>query len=137
MVSDQLVAAGLPALPSGATTNYSIQFTATIINATEVGVDAFRYCISLMSVNSSTVEIIGGYAFSNCPALESVSFPHTTSIGTSAFYYCPALSLLSIGTDLTTPTTVTIGSSVFNGVSTTNVDLTLGDDVYPAPVGNT
>jgi len=65
-------------------------------NVTSIGVNAFIFCLSLISVNMPNVTSIGVNAFNYCPSLSSVSMPLVTSIGDKAFYNCGNLLRSSI-----------------------------------------
>jgi hypothetical protein len=70
---------------------------------TEIGADAFYYCISLRSITiPEGVTALTGAAFGYCISLESVEVPSTvTEIGDDCFYSCTSLSSVSLSEGLT------------------------------------
>ena len=62
-----------------------------------------------VTLEDSSIDILGAYAFNGCTALTSVSFPACTSIGEYAFYECTALTSVSF------PVCTSIGEYAFNG----------------------
>jgi len=139
MVRNQLVSAGLPPLPTTGGVNYTYPYHANIINSPTIQINAFERCTELRSV-SATSTTIGGGAFDYCPLITSVSLPNATNVGAYAFDGAYPNSnpnnSLTIGTSLTTPTTITLGTRAFSQ-RTSNVDLILGNNVLPVPTGNT
>ncbi len=95
--------------------------TLSLLNATELGENAFSYCRSLVSVelNPNLTEL-PAYAFAGCIALESIDLSHivtvgdnaflsnealkevnlsaATTVGEYAFLYCKQLTKVSLGT---------------------------------------
>ena len=61
-------------------------------DATEIGRDAFYYCVNMTSVSIPEVVTIGRYAFSGCDRLASISAPKCETLKDGAFSYCTALS---------------------------------------------
>lgn len=102
-------------------------------NVTNVEIEAFLNCSSLLSVAMPEVISIGARAFSKCSSLKSVMMPRVTRIGGGAFSGCISLSSVSVmnmtsmeaGTfngcisllTVEMPNVTTIASSVFNGCS--------------------
>ena len=79
-----------------------------------IGDNAFHYCINLGSVDlsgASSLTTIGNYAFSSCTALESVDLSKASSLTTikTSFSYCTKLKSVKLNEGLTT-----IGGSAFN-----------------------
>lgn len=87
-------------------------------SVTSIGVAAFYDCSKLSSVTIlDGVTSIGGSAFYGCIKLTTISIPSTvTYIGSSAFKDCS--SLTSIFANNISPSNITMGSFVFNGVNT-------------------
>ena len=79
-------------------------------SVTEIGKDAFYYCISLASLTiSKSVKTIGKSAFASCSSLVYVTIPDSvTSIGYKAFDGCSSLEYVTIGDSVET-----IGESAF------------------------
>ena len=77
-----------------------------------IGVEAFKDCSALKSVNlskNSNLTIIGDNAFRKCTALTSIEIPNSVkSIGICAFTYCEALESVNIGNSVES-----IGNSAF------------------------
>ncbi len=78
-----------------------------------IGDNAFHYCINLGSVDlsgASSLTTIGNYAFSSCTALESVDLSKASSLTTikTSFSYCTKLKSVKLNEGLTT-----IGGSAF------------------------
>ena len=61
-------------------------------DATEIGRDAFYYCVNMTSVYIPEVVTIGRYAFSMCERLASISAPKCEILKDGAFSCCTALS---------------------------------------------
>ena len=72
-------------------------------DVTGIGVNAFKNCTSLASVDiPSSVTTIGNSAFYNCKGLTSVIIPNSvTSIGSSAFDGCSGLMSVTIPNSVT------------------------------------
>jgi hypothetical protein len=86
----------------------------------------------------NSVTSIGSSAFYNCSGLRSITIPNSvTIIGSSAFGMCTNLTSVYVEWD----NPISIGSSVFSYVNTSNIDLHVPDgtvQVYrAAPVWNT
>ena len=92
--------------------------------ATLIGFNAFGSCFSLASVFLPVATSIEAFAFSDCFSLVSVFLPVATSIGYNVFETCISLTTVELGTAATSA--MTVGSNIFNNVSTTNIDLSLG-----------
>ncbi|MFR9524584.1 MAG: leucine-rich repeat domain-containing protein [Rikenellaceae bacterium] len=126
--------------------------------ATSIGESTFSNCESLTSIELPEATLIGNYAFYSCTALTSVELPAATSIGKSAFYSCTALTSMelpaatSIGaqvfwkcltlTDISLATNdgvvlSSIDSDAFYDVTTTDVNLTIGEANSGFVSGNT
>ena len=73
-----------------------------------LGDKAFNNCTSLTSVNFPACTSIGRNAFYGCESLTSVNFPACTNISRSAFYGCKSL------TDISFPACTSIGEFAFN-----------------------
>jgi hypothetical protein len=81
----------------------------------------FYQCVNLKYVSIPKVNHITSGAFKECWSLSTVFLPKVTNVDSEAFYLCTALSKMifcSIITD-------TDWTSVFGGVTTTNIDLVL------------
>ena len=81
----------------------SIDYNGTTYSVTSIGDDAFKYCISLTSIEiPNSVTSIGDYAFSGCSNLTSIEIPNSvTSIGGLAFSGCTSLTSVVIGNSVT------------------------------------
>ena len=111
-----------------------------------IGENTFGNCTSLSSIDiPSSVKTINDYAFFGCTGLTSMTIPDSVSdIGLATFSGCTGLtsitipnSVISIGdfafdgcSNLTAviaqnPTPVTISANVFNGVTISNIPLTV------------
>jgi len=123
----------------------------------ETGAYSFHNCTRLSSINFPVLETIGGEAFSFCPKLPTVSFPKVKTVGDFAFNPCRSLSEITFpvvtelsdfafsndeslitaafGDGFDVPTTIHFRTNVFGvGSQLTNrIDLTLSDNVLPAP----
>ncbi|MFI3268427.1 MAG: leucine-rich repeat protein, partial [Rikenellaceae bacterium] len=89
----------------------------------------------LESVSLPVAETIEYAAFSNCTSLESVSLPAAETIGNSAFYNCTSLETIELGT--TAEEKLSLGTTIFNNVTTTDVTLTTGKVNEDYVSGNT
>ena len=129
-------------------------------NVNGIGTGVFLNCASLTSVwfpeasflsdgafsNSGLtsaifpkVWMVRAGAFMNCADLISVELPIVTIIEDVAFIGCYNLTSVVLGTGFDTPTEIKFWNGVFGGrspnetVLTPNIDLTLGDYVWPLP----
>ncbi|MFI3288169.1 MAG: leucine-rich repeat domain-containing protein [Rikenellaceae bacterium] len=120
-----------PLVTSIALEAFTSCFNLTVVelpSATTIGQAAFNSCISLMTIELPLVTSIGSFAFISCISLMTIELPLVTSIGQAAFSFCTALKTVTIATE----SEVTFGGGVFEGVTTTDIDLTVGsqnDDV--------
>ena len=91
------------------------------IDLTVYGVEAlpsaFTYCQALKSISLQNVKSIDWYAFRECNGLETIYAPIVSSISDYAFFNCRMLKSVTLG-----------NISIFEGVPTENVDLTLSKD---------
>ncbi len=79
--------------------------------------EAFWGCSSLATINAPLVSVIGNYAFAACYALKSVDLPKTTSIGADAFWKCFSLEFVNL------PVVTSIGYLAFYENRITEVSL--------------
>ncbi len=92
-------------------------------NATSIGDWTFSECSSLATIDLPNVTSIGELAFLECSSLATVSIPKVTNVDYCAFRDCTALKTMTIATE----SQVTFwGNYVLHGVTTTNIDLTVG-----------
>ncbi len=84
---------------------------------------AFSGCRQLTSiVLPASVEYVYYYAFRNCSKLTSITLPdHVSTLGANAFEGCTSLQTLTVLNP--EPATISMGSSIFNGVTIKNVTL--------------
>lgn len=78
--------------------------TVNFPNATIIGNNAFRDCTSLTTANFSNAASIEISVFQYCTSLTTANFPKVTSVGGYAFYNCTSLKELTIGNVTTTAT---------------------------------
>ena len=122
---------------------YCSSLTSVVIpnSVTSIGDYAFNGCSNLTSATTgNSVTAIGNYMFQECSSLTNIEIPNSvTSIGNQAFCYCSSLtsvvipnSVTSIGdyafwecsnltnfyTYIEDPSSVPLGTDVFNGVPT-------------------
>ena len=96
----------------GTTTSVNIPSRINNLPVTTIGVEAFRECKSLTSIQiPNSVTSIGKGAFRDCESLTSIRIPNSvTSIGNAVFFGCKSL------TSIQTPNSVkTIGVEAFRG----------------------
>jgi hypothetical protein len=113
-----------------------ITFTGTKIRATDVNSMLAKYGLErddAFSIIAPNVEKISESAFYGCTDLTSITFPKIKSIGDFAFMDCRSLKKISLGTELTEPTKISLGDYVFERVPSGKADLILGKNVLPAP----
>ena len=81
----------------------SVDYNGTTYSVTSIGDDAFKYCISLKSIEiGNSVTSIGDDAFSGCSNLTSIEIPNSvTSIGNNAFSGCLRLTSIEIPNSVT------------------------------------
>lgn len=84
--------------------------------------NAFSNCQPLKSISLLDVKSIDGHAFKECNRLETIYAPRVSSIRARAFLNCHSLNSVTLGN------ISTAGSSIFDGVPTNYVDLTLSKD---------
>ncbi|MFI3268360.1 MAG: leucine-rich repeat protein, partial [Rikenellaceae bacterium] len=89
-----------------------------------IGDNAFSNDGSLESVSLPNAKTIGESAFNFCTNLESVSVPAAETIGECAFNCCTSLESVELGT--TAESKLSLGTDIFNEVTTTDVTLTTG-----------
>ena len=125
-------------------------------SVTSIGSHAFRDCSSLTSITiPDSVTSIGSYAFFDCSSLTSITIPDSvTSIGNYAFIFCSSLTSINIPDGVTSigdgafyscsslatinclaTTAPTLGSSVFNNVSATQIHVPAGATGYGSTYG--
>ncbi len=85
----------------------------------------FGDCSSLTTIDMPSVTTIGEWAFRDCSSLTTVDMPSVTSIGSFAFYDCTSLTTLKFATEDGVVLS-SIVSTAFSGVTTTDIDLTVG-----------
>lgn len=83
---------------------------------------AFSNCQPLKSINLPEVKHIDRYAFQECNRLETIYAPRVSFIDYLAFSYCQNLESVTLGN------ISAAGISIFDGVYTEVVDLTLSKD---------
>ena len=105
-------------------------------SVTSIGAFAFRNNNYLLSVIANSVTSTGSTVFRNCILLKSVDLPLLTTTHLGEFQNCVSLESVSFGTGFTTPTNINFSNFIFDGVTTTEVDLTLGHNVLPERDGN-
>ena len=66
----------------------------------DVGIDAFKYCEGLTSVELPWCSSVGDGAFAGCVALTSVDLTLCTTIGFEAFRDCTSLAHIKIPSDV-------------------------------------
>ena len=109
-------------------TNYTIPNSVATI-----GIDAFRDCDSLTSINiPNSVTTIGKQAFRGCKSLTSINIPNSvTTIGRGAFEGCDSLTSINIPNSVTT-----IGEEAFcycdslTSINIPNSVTTIGDNAF-------
>ena len=84
--------------------------------------NAFSNCQPLKSINLPEVKYIDRYAFQECNRLETIYAPRVSFIDYLAFSYCQNLESVTLGN------ISAAGISIFDGVYTDVVDLTLSKD---------
>lgn len=84
--------------------------------------NAFSNCQPLKSINLPEVKHIDRYAFQECNRLETIYAPRVSFIDYLAFFYCQNLESVTLGN------ISAAGISIFDGVHTEVVDLTLSKD---------
>ena len=84
--------------------------------------NAFSNCQPLKSINLPEVKHIDRYAFQECNRLETIYAPRVSFIDYLAFSYCQNLESVTLGN------ISAAGISIFDGVYTKVVDLTLSKD---------
>lgn len=84
--------------------------------------NAFSDCQPLKSINLPEVKHIDRYAFQECNRLETIYAPRVSFIDYLAFSYCQNLESVTLGN------ISAAGISIFDGVYTEVVDLTLSKD---------
>lgn len=84
--------------------------------------NAFSCCQPLKFISLPDVESIDEDAFMECDRLETIYAPRVSSIGDGAFSYCTSLKSVTLGN------ISAAGVSIFYGVPTESVDLTLSGD---------
>lgn len=84
--------------------------------------NAFSNCQPLKSINLPEVKRIDRYAFQECNRLETIYAPRVSFIDDLAFSYCQNLESVTLGN------ISAAGISIFDGVYTEVVDLTLSKD---------
>lgn len=84
--------------------------------------NAFSNCQPLKSINLPEVKHIDRYAFQECNRLETIYAPRVSFIDYLAFSYCQNLESVTLGN------ISAAGISIFDGVYTEVVDLTLSKD---------
>ena len=95
---------------------------------TEIGAQAFYYCLNLKNINlSKSITIIGSYAFDNCRELNNLSLPDSIlQLGPYCFSGCTALEKINIPGNLKT-----INDGVFqNCNSLTDIQISPGNNYY-------
>jgi hypothetical protein len=130
--------------------------TVHLPKVTETGVMAFYQCTNLTAVYLPELLTLGNRGFELCTGLESISLPKATDIGDSGFKECtnwttidlPAVTMIknkafmSCGSlagrrlNLGGAVITLDGSQIFYDTTTTNVELHLNVNVFPAPSGN-
>ncbi len=97
-----------------------VSYNGVNYSVTAIGADAFKFCLSLASVNiPNSVTSIGENAFVGCINLNSIVLPSSiTSIGNNAFTFCETLTSVTCLAEATP----VIGSGIFNN---TNANITL------------
>ena len=88
------------------------------INATSIGSNAMRNCISLVSIDMPNVTNIGSNAMQDCVSLTTVNMPNVTSIDSDAMVNCMSLTSVNM------PVATSVGSNaMYNCLSLTSVDM--------------
>lgn len=104
-----------------------------------IGIDAFRNCISLQSVNAGGVSTIGSGAFAGCTSLSTIDLTSLKHLQGNTFSGCSSLQKITFGdlltrvnatafigtpiTELALPGSVTMVEGSFGGSSLTHIEL--------------
>ena len=83
----------------------------TLSGITEIPLDCFNYCRSLVSVTlGDGLTTISGYSFQDCTALQRIEIPNSVQrLGNRCFYGCTTLKSLVIGSGVTNIGTESFG----------------------------
>lgn len=81
--------------------------SASFLNCTIIGINAFRSCSSLITANFPNCTAINNHTFYYCRSLTTTNFPNCTSIGDYAFYGCRSLTAISF------PACISINNTTF------------------------
>ncbi|MDL2241758.1 leucine-rich repeat protein [Bacteroidales bacterium OttesenSCG-928-L03] len=94
---------------------------------TSIGVEAFVNCKALKSISlPPNLTSIGELAFDDCSQLKDLTLPSAlTSIGAGAFKDCTGLT--SVTVLISNPVTLTLGTAIFEKVTTSSIALHVPD----------
>ncbi len=126
--SDALVSVSAPeALSIGANAFYGCGYLSEVSfpKVVAVGGYAFTMCSSLTEIDLPMAESLNSSIFNRCTSLESVNLPSAIKVGNYAFAYCSVLRSILLSTSEESQLD-DFNDSIFYGLSTTDVDLTIG-----------
>ena len=115
--------------------------------ATRIETEAFGECSSLQKLSLPATESIEMFAFVDCSGLTELALPKIKSIESYAFLGCPNIRKVSFGKGHTEAQMITLSETIFGSTQTRaageanasfpeNLELELGENVLPKPVGN-
>ncbi len=121
-ITSSLMSGVCDAIPSASESGREISII--MLNATEIGTEAFRYCTSLATIELPEATSIGDRAFYYCSSLTTIELPKATSIGDKAFWSCTSLTTLK----LTAESEITCGTTpLVNANDPSNITLYISE----------